>query len=211
VVLLVLASARAPAANAAVSIPPPVQSALEAASSIPQARIEVTSYAPQMPAGCHLAGAELGRTLAGSGRLAVKLVGNSKSGEACSGWAWVGVRMFARVLVAARPLREGDALEGATDLLEREIAAGRELLLSPSGATAARSLTRGAIIEAGFARAVGVRPGESIKVIVAAGALQVDQTGRSVGCGRGKACAVLPSGKHVEGVLVQGRLLVQVP
>jgi hypothetical protein len=44
-----------------------------------------------------------------------------------------------------------------------------------------------------------------------AGALSVEQSGRAVPCPRGRACAVLPSGRRVEGRLEDGRILVELP
>jgi hypothetical protein len=39
----------------------------------------------------------------------------------------------------------------------------------------------------------------------------VTQFGRSVACGAGRSCAVLPSGKHVEGTIENDTLMVQIP
>ena len=50
-----------------------------------------------------------------------------------------------------------------------------------------------------------------MKVSVRAGTLSIAQTGRIVSCGRGRTCAVMPSGKHVEGQIVEGQLIVEAP
>jgi len=52
---------------------------------------------------------------------------------------------------------------------------------------------------------------EAVKVLVRNGALAIETVGRLVACGAGRACAVLASGKHVEGQLADGRLIVEVP
>ena len=48
-------------------------------------------------------------------------------------------------------------------------------------------------------------------VIVMSGPLAIEVQGRAISCGAGRTCAVLPSGRHVEGHLEEGRLLVDVP
>jgi len=50
-----------------------------------------------------------------------------------------------------------------------------------------------------------------VKVVLVSGGLAVEQVGRAVPCARNHNCAVLPSGKHVDGALVEGRLMVQLP
>lgn len=195
--------------DASVPVDAPVLSALQKAVSVPAARIEVSAFAPDVPKGCLVDDAAVGRGIDGSARVAVKLAGQTRAGAACSGWAWAQVRVFAPVWVTTRALRDGDALSGATEQLEREIVAGRKSVQAPVGLIAARAIAPGSIVEDNATRAVGGRAGETIKVMVAVGALQIEQAGRiSSACGRGRVCAVLPSGKHVEGALVQGRLLV---
>jgi hypothetical protein len=53
--------------------------------------------------------------------------------------------------------------------------------------------------------------GGAVRVVVRSGLVVLEQTGRFVPCGAGRACAVLPSGKHVEGRLEDGRVVVEVP
>ena len=43
-------------------------------------------------------------------------------------------------------------------------------------------------------------------VVLRSGALTVEQRGQSVACRHGHACALLPSGKRVEGVWHEGRI-----
>jgi flagella basal body P-ring formation protein FlgA len=211
VVALAADVAVSPARVAAMpAVPAAVAAALESALAISGARIDVTSYAPKVPAGCAIESAEVGRTIAASGRLAVKLSGKHAA-SACTGWAWIGVRVFARVFVTTRAVNEGDALDSATTVAEREIKVGQERLESVEGLVATRSIPRDAVVDAAHARAQGGRAGEPVKVVVTAGTLQVEQMGRFISCGKARACAVLPSGKHVEGALIKGRLVVRLP
>ncbi len=194
----------------AAEIPVPVQAALDTALAVTGGRIEATSYAPSMVVNCALETADVSKTISGSGRVAVKLAGHLPSGGACGGWAWVGVRVTARVFVTTRAVREGEGLADAVESSEREITPAQHPADGVDGAVAVRNMPRGAIVEAAFVRGQGQRPGESVKVVATIGALKVEQTGRLVTCGKDRTCAVLPSGKHVEGELVQGRLLVTV-
>ncbi len=79
------------------------------------------------------------------------------------------------------------------------------------GSVADRSLGAGQMIEADAVRAPGLKTGENVKVLIVSGALAIEQTGHAIPCARGKSCALLPSGKHVEGTLVDGRLMVPLP
>ena len=58
---------------------------------------------------------------------------------------------------------------------------------------------------------IGPAPGALVAVRIRSGALTVEQSGRAVPCARGLACALLPSGRRVEGRLTDGRLLVELP
>jgi hypothetical protein len=69
----------------------------------------------------------------------------------------------------------------------------------------------GQILDAGVVGEPTLRSGEMVKVMVVSGALVIEQTGRGAPCVRGRSCAVLASGKQVEGELVDGRLVVQAP
>ena len=68
------------------------------------------------------------------------------------------------------------------------------------------------MVEADGVRAPGPRAGEPVKVVlIVPGAMAIEQMGRAVSCARNHNCAVLPSGKHVDGTFVDGRLLVEMP
>jgi len=113
--------------------------------------------------------------------------------------------------VATRAIRAGDAFAGAIATAEREILPGRQPATSLDGAIAERTVGPGQMIEAGMAQAPGLHPGQAVKVVLVAGALSIEQTGRAVACGRNHNCAVLSSGRHVDGALVDGHLLVEMP
>lgn len=53
--------------------------------------------------------------------------------------------------------------------------------------------------------------GTSVHVVVVAGALTIEEVGHVVPCSRDAVCAVVPSGKHVEGEMVDGKLFVVAP
>ena len=190
-----------------------VVSALTASATIPDARVVVSSV--ERGHGTCVAATmervEVPRPVDGSGRFAVKLVGARASGEPCESWSWVRVRLFASVPVVTRAVRGGDSLAGATKMEEREIQPGHVPAIVVADATADRSLGAGQMLEADAVRAPGLRSGESVKVVLVSGGLAVEQIGRAVPCARNHNCAILPSGKHVDGALVEGRLMVQIP
>lgn len=206
-------AAGAPAAAHPSEVAAVVQNALDAADVVPNGRVELLAV-DRSPNTCgHLADlqAEVPRPVDGSGRFGVKLTGTRAAGSSCEFWVWARVRVMARVPVATRAIRTGESFAGATELVEREIRPGRQPATSLQGAVADRSLGPGQVIEADMAELPGLRPGEPVKVVLVAGALTVEQTGRAVPCSRNHNCAVLPSGRHVEGALVDGRLLVEMP
>ena len=189
------------------NVPAPVAAALASALVVPNGTLTVRSFKATGGAGsCSVREASLERPIEGSGRFPVKV-----SGRGCSGWAWADVKVHARVLVTTRPVRAGDSLESAVTEEQREVRPPlRELAsgLAPN-ARASRALSRGQIVEQSHLQAAGAAPGSMIKVVIQAGSLQVVQSGRVVPCGRGRICAVVPSGKHVEGEIVDGRLIVE--
>jgi flagella basal body P-ring formation protein FlgA len=147
----------------------------------------------------------------GSGRFAVRLAGTGRNGVPCEGWGWARVRLLAPALVAARALRAGEPLDGSVSTEEREVAAGRAPLSAlPAGAVAGRALAAGQPIGSRDLR-VGARPGAPVTVVVRLGTLEIEQPGHAVPCARGRACAVLPSGRRVEGDWRDGRLVVESP
>ena len=195
-----------------------VSAALVAAATVPDARIE--GLAIERPRSACAATApervEISHPVEGSARLAVKLIGPARgAAPPCETWAWARFRLLAPVAVAVRAVRAGEPLAGATRSSDREIKVGHApadlASLESRGATADRALATGQIVESDMVRAPGPRPGEPVKVVLVAGALAIEQTGRAVPCARNHNCAVLPSGRHVDGAFVDGRLLVQMP
>jgi len=190
-----------------------VQAALDAADVVPNGRVEILSL-DRSPNTCAAVGelrAEVPRPVDGSGRFGVKLVGTRAGGASCQAWIWVRLRVVAEVSVTTRAVRAGERFAGATTFADREILPGRQPATALEGAVAERSVGPGQMIEAEMARAPGLRPGEPVKVVLVAGALSVEQMGRAVPCARNHNCAVLPTGRHVDGTLVDGRLLVEMP
>jgi flagella basal body P-ring formation protein FlgA len=196
------------------ALPPIVKQAIERALTVPGARIAgATEEAggASRPAGCRITEAETLRPVDGSGRIAVKLAGQRAGGAPCDAWIWVRVRVTATVAVSTRALRAGEPLAGATVSEERELHAGRPPAVIGPQDVASRSIGVGQVVQADQVGAATVSPGSSLKVLVVAGALSIEQSGRAVPCSRGRTCALLASGRHVEGDLVEGRLVVQSP
>jgi hypothetical protein len=190
-----------------------VQSALDAADVVPNGRVEILTLdrTPNTCAATKDLRAEVPRPVDGSGRFGVKLVGTRAGGEPCQAWIWVRLRVMAQVSVATRAIRLGESFVGATAGAEREILPGRQPATGLEGAIAERSVGPGQMIEAEMAQVPGLHPGQSVRVVMVAGGLSIEQSGRAVACGRNRNCAVLPSGRHVDGTLVDGRLLVEMP
>jgi flagella basal body P-ring formation protein FlgA len=192
-------------------VPVPVLDGLSRAAAVPGARVEVLEWQPSLPAACAVDRAAPSRPLAGSGRVAVRLSGSRPGGEPCEGWGWARVRLFAPALVSARAVQAGEPLAGSVATEEREVLAGRAPLAAlPAGAAADRALRAGQTIEPRDLR-TGPRPGEAVSVVVRLGSLEVEQPGHAVPCTRGRACAVVPSGRRVEGTWRDGRLVVESP
>jgi hypothetical protein len=196
---------------AAAATADPVQAALDGALAVPGARAELVALRGGAPTGCRVGRAEAPAPLAASGRAAVRLSGADGAGARCEGWAWAEVRVTAPMLATTRVVREGEALEGAVALAVREVAPGRPPFTElPEGAAAARDLPAGAALHPGSVRA-GPRPGEPVVAVVVAGALRVEQQARALPCRAGRACALLPSGRRVEGAWHGGRIVVEQP
>jgi flagella basal body P-ring formation protein FlgA len=154
---------------------------------------------------------EASRPIDGSGRVAVKLWGSRAAGGPCEIWAWARVRVFAQVPIAARSIRAGEVVMSAVRTEEREIKSGHVPAVLTETSIAARAFGAGQMIEAGTVNEDVPRAGQPVKVLIVSGALAIEQMGRAVPCGRENACAVLPSGKHVEGTFAEGRLMVRMP
>jgi len=189
---------------------PAVAEALRRALALPRARLSVESCSAALPPGCAEVGAESLRPVVASGPAPVRLRGLS-SGQPCQATGWAQVRVYAPALLASRPIAEGEPLASAAATGEAEVAAGhRPLSQLPAGAIAARPIAAGSTIEAGQIR-VGPRPGGPVAVRLQVGEVVVEQTGRALPCPRGRGCALLPSGRRVEGVLDGARILVELP
>ncbi|BDG08006.1 hypothetical protein [Anaeromyxobacter paludicola] len=187
-------------------IPPAVAAAVSAALVQPSARAEVVGLSPPPPAACAEVAPEPPHPLAASGRVALHF-----RGPGCDAWSWAEARVYAPALELTRDVRAGEPLAGATRLREQEVLPGRRPLAAlPEGATAAGPAAAGAPVEAALVR-LGPAPGEPLTVVVRLGALALEQPGRAVPCAPGRACALLPSGRRVEGPIVGGKLLLEVP
>jgi hypothetical protein len=203
---LLLATAAASHPTGAANLPPEVSEVLSRALALPAARIVPLDWAPHLPAGCSLRQAALSGAVTGSGRLPVKLYG-----QGCMGWGWVRFEVWAPSAFTTRPVRAGEQLEPALAVEDREIRSGHVGIVPPPGALAARDLPRGTVLEASHIAGAAAGSGDAVKVIVTSGSLAIELQGRAISCGFGRTCALLPSGRHVEGRLQEGRLLVDVP
>jgi hypothetical protein len=204
----------------AAETPRAVTEALAAALALPGARLDVQGW-KLASTGCTPESAEVERPIDGSGRYGVRVSGpgcgvasNVPGSKNAPGvWGWATVRVFAPVFVTTRAVRSGELLAGAVKEMEKELRPGRAPASTQelTAAKAARALSSGQLVEAGHVELAGPAVGSSIRVVVRSGALAVTQTGRVVSCGRGRVCAVLPSGKHVDGTLAGDLLEVQLP
>jgi hypothetical protein len=186
--------------------------ALTAALALPGARVELLELKPAAIVGCEAREAATSKPVDSSGKVALRFIGTNADGAACQGWAWAEVKVLAPALTAARDVADGAPLDAASFTPGAEEARpGRALLtVIPEGATAARALRAGTVLEPQHVR-LGPPPGGAIVVLVREGALEVEQPGRATACARGKVCAILPSGRRVEGRIEQGRLVVDSP
>jgi hypothetical protein len=203
--LFFLTLAAATPARADVQLPAPVQAAVDGAVALPGARVVPVSYAVNGRA-CEATTAVINRPIDGSGKFAVKL-----TGAGCSAWAWLKVDVWAAVPVTTRLVREGERLDDAVTFIERQITAGRAPVTLGPESVAAHPIGRGQAVMPSDVKRTSGNAGETVKVLVHSGALAIETSGRLVSCGHDRTCAVLASGKHVEGRLQDGRLLVEIP
>lgn len=200
---LALAARPAPAS-------PAVAQALGAALAVPRARLSVESCSAALPPGCAEERAEALRPVTASGPAPVRRRGLA-AGRPCEATGWAQVRVFAPALLASRAIAEGEPLAAAAVAGEAEVTAGHRLLAElPRGAVAARPIAAGSAIEPSQVR-VGPRPGEPVRVRLTTGEVAVEVEARALPCARGRGCALLPSGRRVEGTLDGTRLLVELP
>jgi hypothetical protein len=194
----------APAAAAGIGLPAHVQSAIDQSVAVAGAKVVPVQYQASGSRPCAATSATISRPIDGTGKFAVKL-----TGPGCVAWAWLKVDVWAQVPVTTRLVREGERLDDAVTFVDRQITAGRAPANLTAESVASRSLARGQAVLPEHVRRTGGNPGETVKIVVVSGSLAIEAQGRVVSCGRDKTCAVLPSGKHVEGRLVEGRLLVE--
>jgi hypothetical protein len=197
--------------HGAESASPAIVAALEKAINVPGARLDQASEERSTARGCLAREVTVGRAIEGSGRVPVKVVGTRAGGARCEAWSWVRVRMVADVAVTRHAVRAGDALAEAVAIETRELLVGHPPAVLSPGAVAARAMPANTIVDADAATVATARPGELVKVLVMAGTLAVEQSGRAVPCQRARSCAILPSGRRVEGDLIDGRLVVTLP
>jgi hypothetical protein len=203
--LLALLAASDPALPGRDILPSAVSESLAHALTIPGARIVPLSWSA--PAGCGIRSANVSRTIEGSGRVAVKYAGRN-----CSGWGWVRLEVWSETAVTTRVVRAGEVVGVSLAMVEKEVISGRRPFIPAPGAVAVRSLPQGTILNPSDVSMSAVVAGDPIKIIVAAGTLAVETQGRRVSCAGSRACAVLPSGKHVEGHMDDaGHLIMEVP
>jgi hypothetical protein len=186
------------------------RAAVEAAFSMPGGHAEMLAV-EGAPARCTATSAEVTQRIAASGRFPLRLRGRDATGQACDGWAWARVRVSGPALVTTRAVADGEKLAGAIETVRREIASSRPWLTElPDGARAARALPPGTPLDPALIR-IGPAPGEAVTVSLQLGALRVDELARAASCRAGRACAVLPSGRRVEGFWHDGRIVMDPP
>ena len=207
-----LALSLAALAPAAPDVPALAVEAVAAALAIPRARAEVVEVQVTAGRGCPAERAEALRPVTGSGEVPLRLLGAGPDGHACEAFGWARVRVTRSGLVATRALSAGEALEGAVASAEVEVRTGQAPPVAelPDGARAAHALAAGAALRSADLR-VGPAPGEPITVVLLADGLELSREGRALPCTPGRACALLPGGRRVEGRYEDGRLLLETP
>jgi hypothetical protein len=184
-------------------IPPAVAASVRTAAAIPGATVELSNYRAA-PAGCAPREASVERPYFASGEVMARFTGEDSRGP-CKGAALVHATVKAPVWVATKAARPGELVEAAQ--AEREVR-GEPLAQLPQGARAAKAIAAGSVIDADSLQAAAGPTGSQIQVELRDGTLRIATAGRVVPCGRGKSCAVLQSGKHVEGAVENGVLVV---
>jgi hypothetical protein len=180
------------------AVEPSLQRALEAELAVPGARLQVTDWR-----GPRCRGDYRPTPFEASGRVPVRV-----RGPGCNEWGWATVRVLVDAAVLGRTVRGGDSLDGAWTLRPVEVLRGRPMLATiPPGATARRQLRGGEPVAPESIR-TGLAPGTPVTVRVALGGIVVEQPGTVVPCPGPSACAVLPSGRRVAGLIEDGVLRV---
>ncbi|ACG73732.1 conserved hypothetical protein [Anaeromyxobacter sp. K] len=161
--------------------------------------------------GCAPAAFRALRPVLASGETPLQVDGRDGAGRPCRSFAWAAVRVTGPALRTTRAVAGGEPLAGAVEPAEAERLPGRSPLAGlPPGARAARALASGTLLAGTDVRA-GPAPGAPVQVVVRAAGLEITREARVVPCVRGRACALLPGGRRVEGRLQDGRILVEVP
>ncbi|MGD0838012.1 MAG: hypothetical protein ABSB49_15340 [Polyangia bacterium] len=203
--LLALLAASGASSDVREELPGEVSESLQHALAVPSARIVPVRWTG--PKGCPVVSVEPPRPIEGSGRVPVRVFGRG-----CTGWGWVELQVWAKTSVTTRAVRAGEPVAPASTLAEREIRPGRPPFIVPFAAVAARSLPMGAVVASMDVSMSRVALGDPIKVVLVAGALVVETTGRRSQCLRSRDCAILASGRRVEGEIDDNdRLVVEVP
>ncbi len=190
---------------------PTADAAVAAALAVAAARAEVLGVTGATPRGCVPAAWSAARAVGTSGPVPLAFDGRDAAGARCAGVAWAEVRVTAAGLRATRDVRAGEPLAGVTAPAEVALEAGRRPVPAlPAGAAAARPLRAGDVLDEADLH-VGPFPGEPVTVAVRAGGLELSITGKALACPRGKACALLPGGRRVEGRWDGARIALEAP
>jgi len=180
--------------------------------SVEQGRVEVIDIHAPKAKKCVPLETKVMRTIDHSMRVPVRFSGATDAGGECQGFAWVTVRYFRHVYVAAANIPAGQPLNGALASVEQEIKMHRDFLPSvPPKASARRLLQKGEVIMTGSVRMNGLEPGSPLNVSLISGLLRLTVTGTVIPCSGLRGCARLPSGKRVEGEMQGNTLIVEMP
>ena len=195
-------------------LPAVVADELQRAAPFPSAQVTGSRY--RAVSGCKVESAELSAPIVSSGTAALRVSGRGNNGRPCSAYAFVDVHVVTDALISTRPIREGSPLEGAVRMVRREIARGETPITAlPVGVVASRSLSAGQLVDPQLFRTPGLTPGSSVRVMLRAGALSLEENGIVARCtdtgGTERACATVASGKRVEGHYENGVILVEAP
>jgi len=187
---------------------------LQRQAPFPNAQITASRY--RAVSGCKVESAELSAPLVASGTTSLRVSGRGANGKPCSAYAFVDVKVVTDALVATKPIREGAALEGSVRIVRREIIHGETPLTQlPAGVVASRSLSTGQLVESQVYRSPALAPGTAVRIVVYTGALSLEMNGQIARCvdvgASERTCAMLPSGKRIEGQYENGVLLVEQP
>ena len=203
--LLALLAVSAAVPTARNTLPSEVSESLQQALVVPGGRMVLLSWS--QAGACRVRQASVPRSIGGSGRVAVKITGSN-----CTAWGWAEVEVWAQTAVVSQAIRAGEPIGASLRIVEQEIRPGRVPFLPPDSAITARYLPSDTLLST---TDVSIQPSiarDPIKIVFLSGSVAIEANGRRTTCMRGRACAVLASGKHVEGYFGEsGRLIVEVP